>query len=160
MAVDLGLRAVLKQSVEQATEHDSSGKILLLSCIDSRYPERIFETMDDLGYRDRYYHLALAGASHGAKHDAHWKSTFNDHLDFAVTEGHVTGVVILDHLDCRAYQLYEGTSPGDPEGERLRHIAVATNVVNEIVLRHSILCGNVTAYLLPVESAPPEIARS
>lgn len=58
-------------------------KGLLLSCIDLRFPDRIIEAMDALGYRGKYYHLAMAGASHVAKHSSAWTTAFEDHLDFA-----------------------------------------------------------------------------
>lgn len=153
------LRAMLKEAVEPLLATKADSKILLLSCIDFRYPQRILETMDQEGHRDRYYHLALAGASHAAKHDQAWSRTFDDHLDFAVQHGRVAGVVILDHLDCKAYHLFEGIKPGDIEGERKKHREVVQGVIEAIVRRHATLRGKVRALLLPVEANPESIGQ-
>ena len=149
------LREQLRMAVGPALAKSVDAKVLLLSCIDLRYPHRIIETMDSEGYRGRYYHLAMAGASHAAKHDATWSKAFADHLDFAVTHGHVMGVVILDHLDCKAYQLYEGVPQGDLAAEHAKHVQVAGQVVQSIVQNQPSLQGHIHALLLPVE--PPQI---
>ena len=74
--------------------------LLLLQCMDSRYPRRILETMDSLGLRGKYDQLVLAGASLGVVHSEQWRNTFLDHLGFAITEHGVKEVLILDHRDC------------------------------------------------------------
>lgn len=152
-------REHLKQAVAHALHGDDESRVLLLSCIDLRYPHRISDAMDSEGYRGRYYHLAMAGASHAARHDSNWAKTFEDHIQFAVNHGHVTGVVILDHLDCKAYQLYEGVAPGDLETEMEKHRASAAEVVSTIVDKFPTLKGHVHAMLLPVEPEPlrPEL---
>lgn len=91
----LQLRELLRNVVEPSLRDNIDSKELLVSCIDLRYPHRIIDEMDAEGYRGRYYHLAMAGASHAAKHDANWAKTFLDHLDFAVNHGHVTGVIFF-----------------------------------------------------------------
>lgn len=153
------LRRSLKEAVEGVLAADAGASVLLLSCIDLRYPRRILETMDEEGYRGRYYHLAMAGASHAAAHDGAWAQTFNDHLDFAVAEGGAAGVVILDHLDCAAYRLYEGIPTGDLERERKRHHEVAKTVIAGIVRRHPQLSERVYALLLPAEAKPERIGH-
>lgn len=121
-------------------------KVLLLSCIDLRFPHRIIDTMDSHGHCGKYYHLAMAGASLAAKQ---WKATFDEHLKFAV-DAEAKGVIILDHMDCKAYKLYEKVQPDSPE-ERQRHIDVATEVAKTIVATYPKLAGNVHAYLMPKE---------
>lgn len=145
------------EAARSALDADPSSRVLLLSCIDFRYPRRILDTMEREGLTGRYFHLALAGASHGAQHDPTWAKTFNDHLDFVVERGGVTGVVVLDHLDCAAYHAFEATEPGDLEGERARHREVAASVVQAIVERHPRLEGRVYALLLPAELEPEPI---
>jgi carbonic anhydrase len=149
MAVERQLDQYLKHAIDPMLK-DPDDKVLLLSCIDLRFPHRIIDTMDGLGYRGKYYHLAMAGASHAAKHNSHWKIAFEEHLAFAITEGKVKGVVILDHMDCKAYELYEHVSPNSPE-ERQRHIDVSTAVANAIVTAYSSLAGKVHVYLMPKE---------
>jgi carbonic anhydrase len=155
-------RSSLKEAVESTLAADADAKVLLLSCIDYRYPKRVFETMDELGHRGRYYHLAMAGASHAgnpAKHDGVWHRTLFDHLAFAVDEAKVGGVVVLDHLDCKAFHLYEGVPVGDLAAERAKHVEVATGVVAEVVTRYPKLKCKVTVLLLPKETKPEQIAR-
>lgn len=149
------LREQLKQAVDPILAKSPNAKVLLLSCVDLRYPHRIIDTMDSLNYRGRYYHLAMAGASHATRHSGEWKKAFEDHLEFAVTEGHVGGVVILDHLDCKAFQLYERTQPGDIPGETAKHIEVAKYAVDLILKLQPSLAGNIHALLLPMEA--PEV---
>ncbi|WP_165251325.1 carbonic anhydrase [Paludisphaera soli] len=149
MAADRQLDQYLKSVIDPMLKEDGD-KVLLLSCIDLRFPNRIIDTMDGLGYRGKYYHLAMAGASHAARHNAEWTATFEQHLDFAVAEGHVKGVIILDHMDCKAYELYENVPPNSEE-ERLRHIEVASSVAIAVVERHPTLAGYVHAYLMPKE---------
>lgn len=154
MQAGLTLGEQLRRAVGPALDKAPEAKVLLLSCVDLRYPHRITDTMDAEGYRGRYYHLAMAGASHAAKHDATWAQAFADHLEFAVEHGRVTGVVVLDHLDCKAYQLYEGVRPGDIPGERAKHRDVAAQVIAGIVRMQPTLAGHVHALLLPVEPEP------
>jgi len=108
------------------------------------------------------YHLAMAGASHAGNSASHcgvWHRTLFDHLGFAVDEAKVAGVVTIDHLDCKAFHLYEGIPVGDLELERVRHVDIATELVREIVERFPALTGNVKVLLLPKEAKPDTIAE-
>src|SRR5258708_21164671 len=77
--------------------------LLMLTCMDSRYPHRIIQTMDSRGLRGKYDQLILAGASLGIVHKRAWRTTFLDQLGFAIKEPGVHVGMILDHLDCRSY---------------------------------------------------------
>src|SRR5712672_316304 len=50
--------------------------LLMLTCMDSRYPHRIIQTMDSKGLRGKYDQLILAGASLGIVHKREWRTTF------------------------------------------------------------------------------------
>ncbi|WP_165235851.1 hypothetical protein [Aquisphaera insulae] len=150
MAADRQLSEFLKSAVDPMLKA-ADDKVLLLSCIDLRFPNRITEAMDDLSYRGRYYHLAMAGASHAAKHSAEWTKAFEDHLEFVLAHGPVKGLIIFDHMDCAAFHNYEGTSPGDPDGERQKHIDVMTMVTAAVVKKYPQLATHVFGYLLPKE---------
>src|SRR5918998_6328713 len=109
---------------------DASGvPILLLTCMDSRYPQRIIDTMDSLGWRGKYDQLILAGASLGVVHKQEWQETFLDQLGFAIEHHHVSEVFILDHRDCGAYKYFLGVTPDDPAEERQAHLDVAKKTV-------------------------------
>jgi len=67
--------------------------------------------------------------------------------------------VIIDHLDCKAFHLYEGVPVGDLDAERRRHVEIANTLVREIVSTFPALAGNVKVLLLPKESKPDTIAE-
>jgi carbonic anhydrase len=160
--LDRSFRSMLREAVASPLSLNAEAKVLLLSCIDYRYPRSISETMEEEGYSGRYYHLAMAGASHAGNSAAHsgvWHKTLFDHLGFAVEEAKVAGIVIIDHLDCKAFHLYEGVPVGDLEAERKRHVEVATELAQEIVERFPKLTGNVKVFLLPKESTVDRIVE-
>lgn len=154
MDLDRQLGAVLKRVIDPMLETDAD-KVMLLSCVDLRYPHRITETMDGRGYRGRYYHLAMAGGTHSAKHSEAWKTAVRDHLAFGVDHGSIKGVVILDHMDCKAYELYENVPIGG-EVERQRHHEVAAVVVAWIAQEFPTLVDKISVLLLPKELPPLE----
>jgi carbonic anhydrase len=150
MAQDRQLKEFLKNAVDPMLKGPDD-KVMLLSCIDLRFPDRIIEAMDALGYRGKYYHLAMAGASHAAKHSSAWTTAFEDHLDFTLVHGHVKGLIIFDHMDCAAYHHFEGTSPSDPAGERQKHIDILKMVTAAVLKKHPKLATHIYGYLLPKE---------
>jgi carbonic anhydrase len=161
--LDVSFRSMLREAVSHPLASSPDSKVLLLSCVDYRYPQRITETMDEEGHSGRYYHLAMAGASHAGNQSAHsgtWHQTLFDHLAFAVNEAKVAGVVIIDHMDCKAFYLYEGVPEGDSVAERKRHEDLAKTLVQEIVGTFSTLKGKVKVLLLPKESKPDTIAQA
>src|SRR5258708_17548565 len=97
--------------------------LLMLTCMDSRYPHRIIQIMDSKGLRGKYDQLILAGASLGVVHKREWRTTFLDQLGFAIKEHGVKEVMILDHRDCGAYKklLVPGVGPEDPKKEKKEH---------------------------------------
>src|SRR2546429_352262 len=102
---------------------DSPGiPVLLLTCMDSRYPHRILNTMDSEGLRGKYDHLVLAGAGLGVTHKQEWQITFFDQLEFAIEHHQVTQLIIVEHRDCGAYREFLGITPDDPVKERQAHI--------------------------------------
>jgi carbonic anhydrase len=126
-------------------------EVVLLSCMDFRYPHRIVETMDARGLRGKYDHLILAGASLGVLHATQWQKTFIDHLRFAVDKHGASQVVILDHRDCGAYKEFLGVTPADPAQEKAAHEKHARMAMDLIVKEIPSLKGNVYALLLPIE---------
>lgn len=131
-------------------------KVLLLSCIDLRYPHRIIDTMDQMfNLRGRYYHMALAGASLGVT-KKEWQATFFEHLDFVVSSKvNVKAVIVLNHRNCGAFEHWLKVTDHDPIAEEKAHRADCEAAANHMVARHSGLKGHVQALLLPKE--PPTI---
>src|ERR1043165_8144637 len=93
----------LSKYITAETIAASGVPILLLTCMDSRSPHRIIDTMETAGWRGKYDQLILAGASLGVVHRPEWQDTFLAQLGFAIEHHHVSQVFILDHRDCGAY---------------------------------------------------------
>jgi hypothetical protein len=113
-------------------QHDTSypparGPVLLLTCMDIRLLDEVVRFMDHDGQTNRYDHVILAGAALGAlggcrKEYAHWRDTFDDHLQIAYDLRHFKDVYIIEHRDCGAYAKMlgaEGTF-GDSKGDQKR----------------------------------------
>lgn len=146
------LRDYLSRYIPAEASQASGVPILLLTCMDSRYPHMILDTMDSLGLRGKYDQLILAGASLGVMHKNEWKETFLDQLGFALEHHHVSQVFILDHRDCGAYKYFLGVTSDDPAKEREAHLDVCKAAVGVIVERFPQLEGNVRCSLLPIET--------
>lgn len=126
--------------------------ILLLTCMDSRYPHRIIDTMDSLGLRGKYDQLILAGASLGVVHKKAWQNTFLDQLEFAIKHHRVSQIFILDHRDCGAYKYFLDITPDDPAKEKQAHLEKSQEAAKVIIRKFSQLRGNVRCLLLPIET--------
>jgi len=127
--------------------------LLMLTCMDSRYPHRIIQTMDSRGLRGKYDQLILAGASLGIVHKREWQTTFLDQLGFAIKEHGVTEVMILDHRDCGAYKklLKPGVGPEDPKKEKKAHIKISKKAISLITKKCKEI-KEVHCLLLPIET--------
>jgi carbonic anhydrase len=127
--------------------------LLLLQCMDSRYPHRTIETMDSMGLRGKYDQLILAGASLGVIYKPEWQTTFFDQLAFAINEHGVRSVLILDHRDCGAYKKLRvpPVFPDDPQKEKEAHI-VTSNKAIEVIRRKFRQLKSVRCLLLPIET--------
>jgi len=82
-------------------------KVLVLSCIDPRFTDRLAHYLthtDDV--KGEYDLFALAGASLGVNQHEYpnWKSTFLDHVKLAVALHDIQEVWCFDHLDCGMYK--------------------------------------------------------
>lgn len=154
----IDLREYLSRCIPAGAAEAAGVPILLLTCMDSRYPQMILDTMDSLGLRGKYDQLILAGASLGVVHKPEWQETFLDQLGFALEHHHVSEVFILDHRDCGAYKYFLGVTPDDPAKERQAHLEVAKAAVQVIVERFPELEGEVRCSLLPIETIDQLIA--
>jgi len=127
--------------------------LLMLTCMDSRYPHRIIQIMDSKGLRGKYDQLILAGASLGVIHKREWTTTFLDQLGFAIKEHGVTEVLILDHRDCGAYKklLTPGVGPKNPKKEKEAHTRISKQAIGVITKKFKEI-KEVHCLLLPIES--------
>ena len=97
--------------LKELTSHrvaDHEAEILLLTCMDFRFFEKISRFMKRRGLAGDYDHVILAGAALGAvvkeePADPAWHQTFLDHLGLARKLHNIKGVIVLEHRDCGAY---------------------------------------------------------
>jgi carbonic anhydrase len=151
--IDFDFESYVSQHIVPETSKSSGVPLLLLQCMDSRYPHRTLETMNSMGLRGKYDQLILAGASLGVIHSKAWQTTFLDQLGFAMKEHGVTQVLILDHRDCGAYKklLNPGVYPDDPKKEKEAHIRISKKAIRVIRAKFPQL-KSVRCLLLPIET--------
>lgn len=126
-------------------------ELVLLTCMDFRYPQTILDTMEQKELKGKYDHLILAGASLGVLHKPDWTQTFLDQLKFAIEKHGVRQVLILDHRDCGAYKEFLGVTADDPAAELDAHRCKCQDAMSLIVRTFPILAGCVHSLLLPIE---------
>jgi len=82
-------------------------KALLITCIDYRIVDLVHQKMKDLGYQNDYDLLTMAGASLGPLNPTHllWSVTFWEHLSMVIQYHDIKKVIVIDHRDCKAYQV-------------------------------------------------------
>lgn len=111
--------------------------VLLLSCIDFRLPDKTHTYMNERGFKEKYDHVILAGASLGAVTDQFpaWNQTFWEHLEIAIQLHHIKKVMIMDHRDCGAYRvIFDEDFYKDKKSENEIHIKTLTelrSLINE-----------------------------
>lgn len=84
-------------------------EVLLLTCMDYRFMDEVERFMTKKGYRNKYDHIVLAGASLGATDTfQEWTKVFNDHVELGKRLHGIKKVMVIDHQDCGAYKLQFG----------------------------------------------------
>ncbi|MBX3226346.1 MAG: hypothetical protein KIT84_42815 [Labilithrix sp.] len=102
------------------------------------------------GLKDRYDHVAIAGAALGAVTPLkpHWNETFWDHVDLAIALHKVKKLIIIEHQDCGAYKAFflpaarrdvigakKGKGWTDAVGEGACHYRMARELRNQLLQR-------------------------
>ncbi len=79
--------------------------LLVLTCIDFRFPNKIRDYLDQRGFANDYDLHTLPGASLGACCDQfpHWQTTFKDIIGLAKQLHNIKKIMIIDHQDCGAF---------------------------------------------------------
>ena len=81
--------------------------ILLLTCMDYRYAQRIIDVMDRKNLLRKYDIFVLAGAAAGANENETWRQALVEHIRAARQLEHmIDQIIILEHRDCGAYKLF------------------------------------------------------
>lgn len=85
--------------------------LLLLTCIDLRYPSIIHAKLEPK-FHKLYDHVCLAGAGlspvidFGADRKPHWQQTFLEHVAISSALHSISRVLVMDHRDCGAYRKF------------------------------------------------------
>jgi hypothetical protein len=104
-----------------AADDPKKAKALLLSCMDLRVIDETAWLMQELGFHNRYDHVAIAGsalgvltasyrgasqyeAKKGVADISHFGKTFWNHVDLAIALHQIDKIVIVEHGDCGAYK--------------------------------------------------------
>jgi carbonic anhydrase len=98
---------------------------LILSCIDYRFvDDTIFFLEQNPALSQSYDVTALAGSSLGANQNKypHWRQTFIDHVNLAIELHHIRQLIVFDHMDCGAYQMFYPDIKSNSNEERKLHI--------------------------------------
>ena len=115
---------------------------LLLTCMDFRLANEVSSYMDARGLRDKYDHIAMAGASLGALNDRfpHWNEAFMTHIELAIQLHEAHRVIVLDHRDCGAYKMILGEAAvKDPETELRSHVRQLYALRSAILTKHPLM---------------------
>jgi hypothetical protein len=113
--------------------------IVVLSCIDPRFVEKLSLYLQEDRGLDEYDLIVLAGASLGAEQDA-WKKMFYDHMDLAIKLHKVTELWVFDHMDCGMYEKVFGIKR---DTDRHRHYKELCKLKEQIHAKYPKLkyCG-------------------
>jgi len=101
--------------------------LLLLTCIDLRYPDVIHSRMEPK-FHKLYDHVCLAGAGlapvvdFGPDRKPHWQQTFLEHVSISVALHSITKVVVMDHRDCGAYRKFGLLTSADNGTSKERNV--------------------------------------
>ena len=87
-------------------------KAMCMTCIDFRLINEAVEYLNNQGYLDLYDEFLLAGASLGYNTSLNrvnenfsgWNKIFDDHVDISYILHKISEIIIIDHMDCGAFQ--------------------------------------------------------
>lgn len=131
--------------------------LLLVNCIDCRYPSVIHNYMHVVYDKIVYDHLVLAGASLASTeqhtHNVNWAKTFEEHVALSIELHEIDGVLILDHRTCGAYiktgLLSEAEHNTQREFDQHQFVAKTSAPLIEKIFQNYGRKGHIAYYLTP-----------
>ena len=138
------------------TEAESNKTLLLLTCIDLRYPDVIHKRMESK-FHKRYDHVCLAGAGlapvvdFGADRKPHWQQTFLEHVAISVALHSISTVMVMDHRDCGAYRKFGLLSQSESETPKEKSVHFQQMRRLKVLLKQEFPKLNFRGVLLPIE---------
>ena len=143
----LGAGALAAGAARATPADDHHCDYLLLTCMDFRLLDDIAVYMNGRGLQQDYDHVALAGASLGALTPKRpdWGPTFWQHLDAAIGLHKVKQVMVIDHWNCGAYELFLGeeavNTPEKEYAEHVRHLRRLRALIRNRYPKHGVELG-------------------
>lgn len=124
-------------SVRDASEYPHHAPLLLVSCVDYRFPDEVADFMQKRGATDKYDHLIVAGGSIGVDNLLYpsLKESFIVQMALLKQLHNFKRVILLDHRDCGLFKLIHGsehTHNLEKERELHRH---HLNHVKHLILK-------------------------
>ncbi len=122
-----------------ATPAPSKADAFVLSCIDPRLVDDVTQLLATMGRTNRYSEMRIAGAALAAVDEARpgWNTAVWDNLAASRQLHGVRRVIIVNHRDCGAMNLWAGRNLAqDPADEERQHQAVMERAAAEVLRRH------------------------
>lgn len=109
-------------SVRNVKEYPKHAPILLLSCVDYRFPDEIADFMQKRGAIDKYDHLIVAGGSIGIDNLLYpaLKESFIIQMALLKSLHNFNTVIVLDHRDCGLFKAIHGAEHAKHPEEELK----------------------------------------
>ena len=112
---------------------------MLLTCIDPRFQEPVFNDMKTRNMTGKYSQFTIAGAAIGVVAPAFraWHKAYWDNLAASIQLHNVPKVIAIDHRDCGAAQIAYGQAKvANPQLETETHKAALMEFRKEVAQRH------------------------
>ncbi len=86
-------------------------KAMVLSCIDPRFQPKVFNYLKKKKLTGKYSSFTIAGAAIGVTSNKFkkWHSTFWQNLETSITLHKIKKLIVLNHQDCGAAKIINGT---------------------------------------------------
>jgi hypothetical protein len=91
----------------QETLH-TTAKAIVITCMDFRLIDDAVLFFNSIGLQNNYDEFILAGASLGYNQTVYssWSETFDNHIELSEQLHEITDVIVLDHIQCGAYKIF------------------------------------------------------
>ena len=98
-------------------------KAMVLSCIDPRFQNLIYNYLKTKKMIGRYSAFTIAGAAVGVTHNKfkQWHKTFYDNLETSIQLHKIEKLIVINHKDCGVAKIANGKKEFSPSNEKKIH---------------------------------------
>ncbi|MES2215211.1 MAG: hypothetical protein V4485_04235 [Pseudomonadota bacterium] len=128
----------VQSSVKRGSDYKHQAPVLLISCVDYRFPDEIADFMQKRGALDKYAHLIVAGGSIGIDNLLYpdLRASFITQMRLLKDLYNFHTIILLDHRDCDLFKLIHGdkhtNNPADEEDMHKHHLHNVKKLILEI----------------------------